>query len=451
MFKLLQKLSVAVLDAARVYLYMLAVVLGLSSGFLLAVGSVWSRQHSELPDSDFVFIGGNMMFWATFVSVVISIPLAVLGSLLLQDRAVPLVRFGFGRSHFMMLTLGQVWRAVLSAAVLAIILHFPFLALLAGLPHDDGGDLVEVTVYGIPSLMGIVLAVVTLLLPAAVSVLVLSSRLLRGEARGRRNAGKLKSVVLPLLCVAIGVAIIAAGYGDRSQAGILFTFGLLLIGIVAALKIAPQLVVWLARGATNAIGYKPVPALTQSLAVQYQSRFGGICVFVFLITSIPSLIFTASAIQGEAEGEGGVAQWDFWMLFAAPIILILIAVVGASIVLSQLLVNSLSQFVRSGISMISNRWSLFALLCLVVFSAMTVVVVAVVALVAMMAGLWGVGLMTALSLVYWIPLVGVALAIIVFAPLLYAVSRPEKKVLAFAQARRGITSGQILSIDSSTG
>lgn len=432
MFSLIQKLGRSILDSAKVYFTLLGIVLGLSSGFVLVLGSVWSRQNEFYPDGDFLFIGGNMMLWTTFISIVLNIPLAVLGSLLLRDKAAPLIRFGFGFSHFVMMILGQVWRSVLGAVLIIVIMYFPFSALMDWLPHEDGSSLVDVNAYGPPSAVGIALAVITLVLPVVTSVLVLASSLLRGGAKRRGTVRRMSPYILWGLCALAGVGVVSLGFGDRQQAGIFFTFGLVLLGVVFASRLVPYMVTGGIRVVANAFGYRPVATLSQSVAFEYRSRFSGISLFIFLIAAIPSLLFTASAIQGEAEGKGGIAQWDFWTLFAAPIVLILLAVISAVLVLSQLLVRSLATFQLTGVSRRHYRLALLTVLAFLVVSAVIAVFLAVGVMTASMTYLWKIDVVTAISQIHWLSGVGVGLAVLIAAPVLYLLTSPEKRVTATA-------------------
>lgn len=432
MFSLIQKLGRSILDSAKVYFTLLGIVLGLSSGFVLVLGSVWSRQSELYPGSHFLYVGGNMMFWATFISVVLNVPLAVLGSLLLRDKAELLIRFGFGFPHFVMMILGQVWRSGLGAVLIVAVMYFPFSALMDWLPHEDGSRLVDVSGYGPPAAVGIALAAVTLVLPVVTSVLVLASSLLRGGAKRRGPVRRASRYIFWVACIIVGIGVIFLGFGDQSQAGIFFTFGLVLLGVVFASRIVPYMVTGGIRAVANALGYRPVATLSQSVAVEYRSRFSGISLFIFLIAAIPSLLFTASALQAYAEGEGGIGQWDFWILFAVPIVLILVAIVSAVLVLSQLLVRSLATFQLTGVSRQHYRLALLTVLAFLVVSAVIAVFLAVGVMTASMAYLWEIDVVTAISQIHWLSGVGVGLAVLIAAPVLYLLTSPEKRVTATA-------------------
>lgn len=85
MNKNLQKIGASIVGEAKIYFFVLVLALGITTSFVLVLGSVWSRLIDEFPDDQFKFIGGNMLFWATFVAIAMNIPLAVLGSLLLRE------------------------------------------------------------------------------------------------------------------------------------------------------------------------------------------------------------------------------------------------------------------------------------------------------------------------------------------------------------------------------
>lgn len=419
-FRVLQRLGASTVGSARTYFYVLAALLGLSTGFVLALGTAWSKQNAAFPGSDFIFIGGNMIFWTMFIALAMNIPLASLGSLLLREKTRQFVRAGFGRRHFVQLIAGQMWRPLLGALVIAAVLFVPFLSIISVLPHDDGSRLVDEGGVSRPSVLGILLGLCTLVVPMFVAVVVLSLGLVAGSQNKQKRSRSWLSALVTLSPVALGIVLVFAGFTSASQAGILFTFGLLLIGMVVASKLAPSFTVSMARRLQMSFGAKPAAVLAHSVSHEFRPRFSGISLFIYVIAGIPTFIFTASALQTLAEGKGGIAQWDFWTIFATPIALTLIAIVSAVLVLSQLMNRSLKRFTKLGTSVGQERSALLYTLALLVLGVMLVVLIALGVLTASMALVWDVVLHNAIQETYWMPLVVVPAFILVVAPLAYA-------------------------------
>ena len=275
MNKNLQKIGSSIVGEAKIYFFVLALALGITTSFVLVLGSVWSRLIDEFPDDQFKFIGGNMLFWATFVAIAMNIPLAVLGSLLLREQSITLIRFGLGRRHFIRVMLGQMWKPFLGALLLAVVLYLPFSALLEWLPDDNGTSLIRVSGFGVPTFFGIVLAIISLFIPLTISVLFLSTNLVTRVNNSFRRLRSIKRWLLRGIFALGGTALIIFGivYENGQQGGILFTVGILLVGSTLVPQAAPRIALNLTTLVARLSSYRPSPVLSKSVTSEYRSRF----------------------------------------------------------------------------------------------------------------------------------------------------------------------------------
>ena len=421
MNKNLQKIGASIVGEAKIYFFVLALALGITTSFVLVLGSVWSRLIDEFPDDQFKFIGGNMLFWATFVAIAMNIPLAVLGSLLLREQSITLIRFGLGRRHFIRVMLGQMWKPFVGALLLTVVLYLPFSALLEWLPDDNGTPLISVSGFGVPTFFGIVLAIISLFIPLTISVLFLSTNLVTRVNNSFRTLRSIKRWLLRGTFALGGTALIIFGivYENGQQGGILFTVGILLVGSTLVPQAAPRIALNLTTLVARLSSYRPSPVLSKSVTSEYRSRFSGISLFLFLIASIPALLFSASGMQARAMGEGGIAQWDFWVLMAVPLAFTLLAIISASLILSQLLNRSLYKFLKLGIMSREYHFALLLTLASIVFSSQALVLACVLFLGLLMMFVWNISLIEMLSELYWQPLISVFILVMIFVPLLY--------------------------------
>lgn len=421
MNKNLQKIGASIVGEAKIYFFVLALALGITTSFVLVLGSVWSRLIDEFPDDQFKFIGGNMLFWATFVAIAMNIPLAVLGSLLLREQSITLIRFGLGRRHFIRVMLGQMWKPFVGALFLTVLLYLPFSALLEWLPDDNGNPLISVSGFGVPTFFGIVLAIISLFIPLTISVLFLSTNLVTRVNNSFRTLRSIKRWLLRGTFALGGTALIIFGivYENGQQGGILFTVGILLVGSTLVPQAAPRIALNLTTLVARLSSYRPSPVLSKSVTSEYRSRFSGISLFLFLIASIPALLFSASGMQARAMGEGGIAQWDFWVLMAVPLAFTLLAIISASLILSQLLNRSLHKFLKLGIMSREYHFALLLTLASIVFSSQALVLACVLFLGLLMMFVWNISLIEMLSELYWQPLISVFILVMIFVPLLY--------------------------------
>lgn len=124
-------------------------------------------------------------------------------------------------------------------------------------------------------------------------------------------------------------------------------------------------------------------------------------------------------MQARAMGEGGIAQWDFWVLMAVPLAFTLLAIISASLILSQLLNRSLHKFLKLGIMRREYHFALLLTLASIAFSAQALVLACVFFLGLLMMFVWNISLIEMLSELYWQPLISVLILVMIFVPLLY--------------------------------
>lgn len=425
MRRLLQRIASSALGPARVYFALFSGLLGISSGFVLSLATIWTRQLREFPGSNFLFIGGNMLFWSILVSVLMNVPLASLGSLLLRDRAEVWNRFGLGRRHIAAMVGAQMWRPVAFAFLIAVILYAPISYLLGLIPDDVGGRLIDVDGWSWPAPLAILLAGLSLVLPAVTALFVLTLSVVKTASARSSEKKKYASYSVLALAVATVLVISAYAFYRPNQAGILLTLALILAGVLVVSFLGPRVVVVVLRWSGSVFGRGSVFTVAQSLSYEYRRRFSGVSIFVFLMTSIPSLIFTASSIQAMAEGFGGVQRWDFWILFSTPIGLVLMATVSVLVVLAQLMNESSYNFRAAGVSGLHRRVSIYAVIVMLTSAALVITAVGVGILSTAMAYLWDVGVLEAIRQIYWEPIVVIWFAIAAVVPVLYAMVTPS--------------------------
>lgn len=422
MNKYFRKIGSSIVGEVKIYFYALALLLGITTSFVLVLGSVWSRLIDEYPDDQFKFIGGNMLFWATFVAIATNIPLGALGSLLLREQSVLLIRFGLGRRHFIRVLVSQMWRPLVSALLLVVVLYLPFSALLDWIPDENGVPLIRVGGFGIPSSFGILLAAINLFLPLAISTLLLGTNLVKGAKKNSAALDSIKRWLARGIFALGGASLIIFGivYQNGQQGGILFTIGLLLVGAALVPLLGPQIALGITKIVARLSSYHPSPVLSQSVTSEYRPRLSGIALFLFLVTSIPALLFSASSMQARAMGKGGIAQWDFWILMAVPLAFTLLAIISASLILSQLLNRSLYKFLKLGISGNEHHFALLLTLAAVVISSQILALANIFILGLLMMFIWNISWLEMFSELYWQPLILVFIFVMIFEPILYA-------------------------------
>lgn len=104
---------------------------------------------------------------------------------------------------------------------------------------------------------------------------------------------------------------------------------------------------------------------------------------------------------------------------AVPLAFTLLAIISASLILSQLLNRSLHKFLKLGIMSREYHLALLLTLASIVFSSQALVLACVFFLGLLMMFVWNISLIEMLSELYWQPLISVFILVMIFVPLLY--------------------------------
>ena len=349
MTKFYKAISAQLSASTSSFQWTLAIALGISSSFVTAVESVRHHANSIEQGSDFSFIGVNMIWWAILTTLVIIIPLTRLGFRLMSEQLTLLVPLGIPKAAFTRIFLRQLTPAITAAFVIAIVLYLPFAWLLYRIPDSSfAGPLIEIEPRFSPSLLAAVIGLVVIVVPLAFSVFLLSNLALARERGGKRYK-RLLSAVGKHSLVPIGLLLAVVGFSMPNQAGLFFSVSALLLGSWVVSVSAGRSVELISRLLTRVFGVSPSLAVLRSVAYSSAEKVSGYIQIVTWVALLPAAIFTASAIQARAEGEGGIAQWDFWVLFATPIGVLFLGFVCLLLVFGEVLNPLVKIYIPQGI------------------------------------------------------------------------------------------------------
>lgn len=416
MFRLLTKLGADFTLSGKLYFYSMTLLLGCCSTFGLAVGSIWSAIRDFSPEHDFVFIGGNMMFWATLISSSISIPLGGMVVTMVSEQTVTLNRLGFGISHFFISLLGQFLRPIAGVLVINALLYYPIALLIQSLPDDGPGNLLPDIPTPFPFGAGIIVWLISIALPVIISCLAFSVRVFSKHSSSVSSGKKRRNLLKLILAFLILATFTFVAFSNGNQAGIILAIGILISSLFLVGWFVPLSAHHLVRMVSHAVGVFPWIALSRSITDSHMEKMNGVCNLVFLGSAIPSLILTASAIQATAQGRGGVAAWDFWIILGAPIVFLIIGTTCVLLLIFQLARNSTSLFYSFGISPAQEFLSLWISYASIVVLSHLLLIVDLVFLALCMAQIWQLHLNVALQKVEWLPIFAVSAFLLFVVP-----------------------------------
>ncbi|WP_306588770.1 hypothetical protein [Corynebacterium striatum] len=416
MFRLLTKLGSGFTLSGKLYFYSMLLLLGCCSTFGLAVGSIWSEVRALSPKHDFIFIGGNMMFWSILISAAISAPLGIMVATMVHDQSTTLGKLGFGTRHYFTALLGQFLKPLTGVLIANAFLYYPIALLIKSLPDDVSGNLLPNIPTPPPQEIGLVVWAISVALPVIVSCLAFSSQ---ASSKGSiQIASKKKRYYMAKIAITIstlGIFTFAA-VSNTSQAGIILTIGVLISGSSIVGWLSPRTTLHLEKMLSRIAGLRPWLAISRSITDSHMEKMRGICNLAFLAPAIPSSILTASAIQAAAQGKGGVAAWDFWIILGAPISFIVIGITCFLLLVFQMAHNSASSFNSLGISPTQEFLALWTSYASMVLLSHLALVIYLLYLVFCMAQIWQLNFSAALNEAEWLPIIAVSTFLLIAVP-----------------------------------
>ena len=279
----------------------------------------------------------------------IIIPLTRLGFRLMSEQLALLVPLGIPKSAFAQIFLIQLRPAITAAIAIAVGLYLPFAWLLYRIPDSNfEGPLIESAPQFWPSTLGLIIGLVVIVFPLFLSIFLLS-RLTLARKYDENRLKRVARVVGKHSLVLISVLIVTVGFSDPSQAGLFFSIAALLFGSWIVSVSAGRMIELVSRLLTRVFGVTPLLAVVRSVAFASAEKVSGYIQIVTWVALLPAAIFTASALQARAEGHGGIAQWDFWILMATPLGILFLGFIYLLVVFGEVLNPLVEIYIPHGI------------------------------------------------------------------------------------------------------